>query len=80
MQDPKEELLGPAINAIKRLRPKPAVLRKIRGCMRTNPNGWEHYLLRALISDSDARGALLEHPICRRLEACMPRSQSELFL
>jgi hypothetical protein len=64
---PDQAVLRPAIQALSRMRPKPAVLRTVRGDMRTNKDGWGEFLLRKLLDDDEARPVLLAQPLPRRL-------------
>jgi hypothetical protein len=67
VRKPDREVLGPAILAVSRMRPKPAVLRTVRGDMKTNKDGWGEFLLRRLLADDLARPALLSQPLPKRL-------------
>jgi hypothetical protein len=67
MQRPDSGVLGPAIQALFRMRPKPAVLRKIHGDMITHKNEWGELLLRQMLADDRARVTILAHPIALRL-------------
>jgi hypothetical protein len=71
---PDQTVLGPAIRALSRMRPRPAVLRAVRGDMRTNKDGWGEFLLRRLLEDSQARPVLLAHPLSRRLVELIGRT------
>lgn len=64
---PDENILKPAILALGRMRPKPEVLRQVRGDLRTNKDGWGELLLRRLLEDPEARSQVLSHPLARRL-------------
>jgi hypothetical protein len=70
---PDMEILGPAIRALLRVRPKPEVLRKVHGDLITHKNEWGELLLRRLLEDDRARPVLLRHPIARRLQEIASR-------
>lgn len=65
---PDTQVLGPAIRSLFRIRPKPAVLRKIHGDMMTHKNEWGELLLREMLSDERAQATILAHPIAVRLK------------
>lgn len=71
---PDQAVLGPAIRALSHMRPRPAVLRTVRGDMRTNKDGWGEFLLRNLLEDNQARPVLLSHPLPRRLVELVGRT------
>lgn len=60
-------VLGPAIRALFGLRPRPKILRKIRGDFRTHKDEWGEYLLRQLLRDPKARPWIAGHPLTLRL-------------
>ncbi|WP_428263126.1 hypothetical protein [Haliangium sp.] len=64
---PDARLIGPAVQAACALRPRPKALAGVRGSWHTNKDGWGEFLLRRLLADDDARPAVLDHPLCRRL-------------
>lgn len=69
-------VLGPAIQALRNLRPKPPVLRLVHGSLRTHKNEWCELLLRKLLADERARPLILGHPIARRLMELLVRVPS----
>jgi len=69
---PDRELLRPAIAALRRLGPRPPVVRRVGGDMLTNKIGWDLFLTRALLNDKRARETVLEHELCLRLKAWVP--------
>ncbi|MFY9821837.1 MAG: hypothetical protein WAM82_10675 [Thermoanaerobaculia bacterium] len=76
--DPQERrpdlnVLAPAIQALRFLRPKRPVLRKVRGDMKTHKAEWGDLLLRKLLADDQARPLILAHPIARRLSELLVR-------
>lgn len=76
-RDPSRRLLGPAIAAIRRLRPKPEVCRRtIREPWDNAKDEWGEYLLRHLLADPKEAANIREHAIARRLAYLLPpRSQ-----
>jgi hypothetical protein len=68
VRKPDREVLAPAIQSLFRLRPKPAVLRKIHGAMITHKHEWGEFLLRELLADPRAQALILAHPIAARLQ------------
>lgn len=68
VRHPDAEVLGPAIRAATRVRPKLQVTRRVPGDMRTNKDGWGEFLLRKLLDDQQARSRVVTHPICVRLK------------
>lgn len=66
-----DQLLGKAIVALRRVRPKLEVVKKVRGDMRTNKNGWGEYLTRELLADPDS--AILTRQLPRRLGELLRR-------
>ncbi len=74
---PDRELLAPAIGCLKSMRPRPSVLRKVRGDMRTNKDGWGEYLLRQILGNGEARQIVLNHPVSKRLRELIHRSRPE---
>jgi hypothetical protein len=79
-QDPQErhpdtQVLGPAIRSLFRVRPKPAVLRKIHGDLITHKHEWGELLLREMLKDDRARLVLLNHPLSRRLAELASRDR-----
>lgn len=70
---PDLNVLAPAITSMRRLRPTPDILRKIRGDMRTHKNEWGEFLLRELLADNQARHLVLSHSISRRLAELLVR-------
>jgi hypothetical protein len=75
LRRPDQDLLAPAIGSLTRMRPRPPVLRTVRGDMRTNKDGWGEYLLRRLLADGEARETLLAHPLCLRLRELVRQRQ-----
>jgi hypothetical protein len=70
---PDTELLQKAIVAAHRLRPAPAIFRKIHGDMRTAKDEWGHYLLSQLLEDPAGREMLLRQPVIRRMRELLGR-------
>lgn len=71
-RDPRERrpdlnVLAPAIRSAMSIRPPLAVMRAVRGDMRTQKTQWGELLLRNLLDDDRSRDRVLEHPILRRL-------------
>ncbi|MDJ0762006.1 MAG: hypothetical protein QNJ97_03375 [Myxococcota bacterium] len=64
---PDSAILKPALKAIRRLRPKPAVLKQVRGDFITNKTGWGEYLLRKFLQDPNIEPKVVGHQICVRL-------------
>jgi hypothetical protein len=64
---PDKRVLAPAINSLRKIRPKPLAVKLVPGNLRTNKDGWEEFLLRRLLEDDRARPQILSHPISRRL-------------
>jgi hypothetical protein len=75
LRRPDQDLLAPAIGSLTRMRPRPPVLRTLRGDMKTNKDGWGEYLLRRLLADKEARQTLLDQPLCRRLRELIHQSR-----
>lgn len=71
---PDQVVLGPSIQALSRMRPRPPVLGIVRGNMRTNKDGWGEFLLRKLLEDNRVRPVLLSHPLSRRLVELVGRT------
>lgn len=65
---PDLKVLAPAISSLRGVSPKPAVLRTVRGDMKTHKAEWGEFLLRKLLADEQARAQILSHPIAKRLE------------
>lgn len=70
--DPRERrpdlrVLAPAVASLRRLRPAPDILRKVRGDLKTHKNEWGEFLLRELLQDERSRPLVLSHPIAKRL-------------
>ena len=73
---PDIQVLAPAIRALQRLRPRPKVLKIVRGDMRTNKDGWGEYLLRQMLENERARPLILSHALSRRLSEMQSRTRS----
>ena len=74
---PDLKVLTPAIASLWHMNPRPEVLRKVRGDMKTHKSDWGEFLLRELLADHQARAVVLAHFISRRLlELLGPRSHS----
>lgn len=71
-RQPDTRVLGPVVRAASKVRPKLQAVKHIRGDLRTRKNEWGEYLLRGLLSDSQARQDILEHPIVCRLKEVAP--------
>jgi hypothetical protein len=74
VRKPDQAVLAPAIQALFRMRPKPAVLRKIHGDMITHNHEWGELLLRELLADRRAKDLILSHPIAVRLKEIAARN------
>jgi hypothetical protein len=66
-----EELIQLAIEAAKRVSPKPDAIKLIRGDMKNAKNEWNEYLLRNMINDERCINELRQHPIATRLVALL---------
>jgi hypothetical protein len=72
---PDEKVLAPAIQALRRIRPKRPVVAKVRGDMETNKDGWGEYILRQMLADNEARQSVLGHPLSKRLQELIQRDR-----
>lgn len=70
---PDLNVLAPAIQALRSLRPKRPILRQVRGDLRTHKAEWGDLLLQRLLADDQARPLILAHPIARRLSELLVR-------
>jgi len=68
-----EDLLRLAIEAAKRVEPKPTAIKRVRGDMRTAKHEWGEYLLRHMIEDEQCRERLRHHPTAARLVELLAR-------
>lgn len=66
---PDENLLNPAVRAVRRHRPRPESAKRVPGDLRTNKDGWGEYLLRGLLADDTDALLVRAHPIVERLRA-----------
>lgn len=73
---PDRQILVPAVAALRRLKPPPPVVRRVRGDMETNKIGWDLFLTRELLNDPRVRKTLLEHELCRRLRVWAPGAEA----
>lgn len=72
IRDPSVALLERAIDALRRLRPRPRVRRLIRENWPNAKDEWCEYILRQLFADAPQAALLREHPIARRLAHLLP--------
>lgn len=73
-RDPSKKLMGPAIAAIRRMRPKHQVRRIIREAWENAKDEWSEYIIRKLLTDETQHEALLEHSISQRFSCILPPS------
>jgi hypothetical protein len=66
-RSPDNRVIGKAILAASRMRPKVAAIRRVGGTMRTNKHGWGEFLLRSLLDDPLAGPLVRDHTIAVRL-------------
>ncbi len=71
-RDPSARLLAPAIDAMRRVRPRPDVRRLIRENWQNAKDEWGDYLLRKLLVEPDQAAAVRAHPIAARLRHILP--------
>lgn len=71
-RDPSGKLMGPAIAAIRRMRPSHPVRRIIRDTWDNAKDEWGEYLLKKLLATPEQADHILDHPISRRLKYILP--------
>lgn len=71
-RNPSDRLLGPAIDAMRRIRPPAKVRRKIFNNWRCAKDEWGHLLLGKLLADPSQAAIIRAHAIAQRLSAILP--------
>lgn len=71
-RDPSGKLMGPAIAAIRRMRPRHEVRRILRDTWDNAKDEWSEYILKKLLADPSQADAILDHAISRRLRHILP--------
>jgi hypothetical protein len=71
-RDPSTHLLAAAVDAMRELRPKPEIRRRIHAIYEEAKDEWCELLLRRLLAEPERAAEILDHPIARRLAHILP--------
>ena len=72
---PDANILIPAINAVRNVRPKLKCVKQVPGDFRSNKDGWGEYLLKRLLANPKARSQILSTNIIERLNEIVPKQK-----
>jgi len=71
-RDPSRNLLAAAIDAMREIKPKAAIRRKIPAIFQEAKDEWGEVLLRQLLTDPEQAAIIRSHPIAQRLAHILP--------